>query len=114
MIFIPIVEASAKKVRDYCTRRSDSEWSVDPCPILTLIETKINLFYLIGLFQRVIMLSGNGLANWSFSYDPVTKGIDRTILIVVIFIGSILWEQNFQFPGKCSKQKISDGYFVNF
>ena len=25
------------------------------------------------------MLSGNGLANWSFSYDPVTKGIDQTI-----------------------------------
>ena len=25
------------------------------------------------------MLSGNGLANWSFSYDPVTKGTDQTI-----------------------------------
>ena len=36
------------------------------------------------------MLSGNGLANWSFSYDPVTKGTDQTIfrsskkMIVVI------------------------------
>lgn len=34
-------------------------------------------FYLVilfsELFQRVIMLSGSALANWSFSNDPVTK-----------------------------------------
>ena len=45
------------------------------------------------------MLSGNGLANWSFSYDPVTKGRDQKSGVSIesfIYIDSIPCMSNFQ------------------
>ena len=52
------------------------------------------------------MLSGNGLANWSFSYDPVTKGRDQKSGVSIesfIYIDSILCMSNFQGMVPCHR-----------